>query len=120
MKITSLILGAALLVGGSSAILLADGPVAGGTGAPIVHTVKHHPRKRQVNRRLKRQLKRIRAKERAGKLSPAEAAKLRKHDLQIHQEEKDMAAQDGGHLTQQDQSTLNQQLNQNSKEIKNQ
>jgi hypothetical protein len=115
MKFYAAVVAAALfLVGGTSIVLSADEPAA----PHAVH--HHHPRRRQIHRRLKRQRARINAKERAGKLSHARAGALRKHDHEIHAEEKDMKAQDGGHLTKQDQGTLNRQLNQNSNEIKNQ
>jgi len=118
MKISSLILSAVLLGGGASTLLLAEGP--GGDNSTPVHAVRHHhARRRQVNRRLKRQLQRIRAKERKGEITRTQAAARRKNVKGIHQEETDMAAQDDGHITKQDQGSLNQQLNQNSKDIKN-
>ncbi|HTB22220.1 MAG TPA: hypothetical protein VK914_05905 [bacterium] len=114
MKFLTAVVAAALLfVGGATSILAADTPPA------PAHVVHHHPRRRQVNRRLKRQNARIRRKVRHGKMSRREAARLHKHDREIRHEEKDMAAQDGGHITKQDQNTLNQQENQNSKEIQN-
>jgi hypothetical protein len=79
----------------------------------------HHPRRAEVNARLANQNRRIDKKECEGKMSKAEADKLHKQDHQIRQEEKDMASQDGGHITKQEQKTLNQQENHVSKEIKN-
>jgi hypothetical protein len=52
-----------------------------------------------------------------GPMSKAEAAKLRSNDHAIRQEERDMAKQNGGHLTKQEQKTLKQQENANSKQI---
>ena len=80
---------------------------------------KDHPRRDQVNDRLANQNKRIDAKVADGKMSQAEAAKLHKNDREIRQEERDMAAQNGGHITKQEQKTLNQQENKNSRKIKN-
>jgi len=50
-------------------------------------------------------------------LTPAQAAALHKDDRQIRQEERDMASQNGGHITKQEQRTLNQQENAVSKQI---
>ena len=52
-------------------------------------------------------------------MSKGEAKKLHKEDHQIRQEERDMAAQNGGHITKQEQKTLNQQENKVSTQIKN-
>ena len=46
-----------------------------------------------------------------GDLTKAQAAKLHKDDRQIRQEERDMAAQNGGHITKSEQRVLNQQEN---------
>ena len=80
---------------------------------------KNHPRREQVNSRLKNQNERIDKKEANGTMSKAEGNKLKKNDHAIRQEEKDMAKQNGGHITKQEQKTLNQQENKNSKKIKN-
>ncbi len=52
-------------------------------------------------------------------MSNAEARKLHKVDHQIRQEERDMASQNDGHITKQEQTTLNQQENKISKQITN-
>ncbi len=80
---------------------------------------KDHPRRAEVNGRLANQNQRIDAKVADGQMSKAEAAKLHKNDHQIRQEERDMAAQNGGHITKQEQQTLNQQENANSRKITN-
>lgn len=80
---------------------------------------KDHPRRDQVNDRLANQNKRIDNKVAAGEMSKGEAKKLHKEDHQIRQEERDMAAQNGGHITKQEQQTLNQQENKVSTQIKN-
>lgn len=79
---------------------------------------KNHPRRDQVNDRLAKQNTRIKDKVDDGKMSKAEAAKLHKHDHQMRQEERDMAAQNHGHITKQEEKTLNQQENRNSRAIK--
>lgn len=52
-----------------------------------------------------------------GELSQSQAASLHKDDRQIRQEERLMASQNGGHITKQEQKTLNQQENAVSKQI---
>jgi len=78
---------------------------------------KDHPRREQVNDRLKNQNKRITTERKEGEITKAQAQKLRANDKTIHGEEKAMASQDGGHITKTDQKALNQQLNQNSQAI---
>jgi len=78
-----------------------------------------HPRRAEVNGRLANQNKRIDNKVADGQMSKAEARKLHKDDHQIRQEEHDMASQNNGHITKQEQKTLNQQENQTSKQIAN-
>ena len=85
----------------------------------VSQAAPHHPRRAQVNLRLARQNYRIDKKVDEGKMSNAEASKLHKEDHQIRQEEKDMASQDGGHITKQEQKVLNQQEDKVSKQIRN-
>lgn len=78
---------------------------------------KTHPRREQVNERLANQNKRIKDEVKEGDMTKAKAARLHKKDRQIRQEERDMAAQNGGHITKQEQKTLNQQENKVSGQI---
>jgi Spy/CpxP family protein refolding chaperone len=78
---------------------------------------KAHPRRAEVNHRLANQNRRIREERREGELTPAQAAALHKDDRQIRREERAMASQNGGHITKQEQRTLNQQENAVSKQI---
>lgn len=78
---------------------------------------KDHPRRDQVNDRLQNQNKRIHKEVKEGEISKKQASALHKQDHQIRQEERDMASQNGGHITKQEQRTLNQQENHVSKEI---
>lgn len=78
---------------------------------------KDHPRRHEVNKRLANQNKRINNEVKDGQISKAQARKLHKEDHQVRQEERDMAAQNGGHITKQEQHTLNQQENGISKQI---
>jgi hypothetical protein len=90
---------------------------AGSTFAKDTEWQKNHPRREQVNNRLARQNARIKHEVNEGDMSKARAARLHKQDRQIRQEERDMAAQNGGHITKQEQKTLNQQENKVSSKI---
>lgn len=78
---------------------------------------KTHPARDQVNDRLAKQDKRIHREVKEGDMSKQKAERLHKADHKIRQEERDMAAQNGGHITKQEQKTLNQQENGVSKKI---
>lgn len=78
---------------------------------------KSHPRRAEVNHRLANQNRRIHEERKEGDLTPAQAAALHKDDRQIRQEERDMASQNGSHITKQEKRTLNQQENAVSKQI---
>jgi len=78
---------------------------------------KAHPRREQVNNRLNWQNHRIHQEVKEGDLTHQQASQLHKQDWQIRQEERDMASQDGSHITKLDQATLNQQENHVSQEI---
>src|ERR1700682_3898377 len=78
---------------------------------------KDHPRRAQVNKRLNNQNQRINQEVREGEMSKGKAAKLKREDRQIRQEERAMASQNGGHITKQEQRTLNQQENAVSRQI---
>jgi hypothetical protein len=72
---------------------------------------KQHPRREQVNNRLANQNKRIHNEVKEGEMTKPQAAALHKEDRQIRSEERLMASQNGGHITKQEQKTLNQQEN---------
>jgi hypothetical protein len=78
---------------------------------------KTHPRRAEVNQRLENQNARIHQEVKEGEMSKAKAAQLHKEDRQIRQEERAMASQNGGHITKQEQRTLNQQENAVSRQI---
>jgi hypothetical protein len=92
----------------------AAGPQAAASGA---NWKKSHPRRAEVNARLANQNRRIHDEVKEGDMSKAKAAKLHREDRQIRQEERDMAAQNGGHITKAEQRVLNQQENKVSKQI---
>ena len=108
-KKTALVsLSAALLLALSAGATAADNPT---------QWQKNHPRRAEVNARLANQNKRIHNEVKEGELSHAQAATLHKDDRQIRQEERDMASQNGGHITHSEQRTLNQQENAVSTQI---
>lgn len=78
-----------------------------------------HPRRAEVNTRLANQNARIKNEVAEGKITKAQASALHKEDHQIRQEERAMAAQNGGHITKLEQKVLNQQENKVSKQIGN-
>ncbi len=88
-------------------------------GAAMAETQweKDHPRRDQVNDRLHNQNKRIKKEVKEGEITKQQAGALHKEDRQIRQEERDMASQNGGHITKQEQRTLNQQENGVSRQI---
>jgi hypothetical protein len=78
---------------------------------------KKHPRREEVNSRLARQNMRIHKEVKEGDMTTAQAKDLHAQDHAIRQEERSMAATDGGHITKAEKKALNQQENQVSKEI---
>jgi hypothetical protein len=78
---------------------------------------KNHPRRTEVNKRLANQNRRIHNDVKDGDMSKAKAAQLHHEDHQVRQEERDMASQNGGHISKPEQRVLNQQENGVSKQI---
>ncbi len=97
---------AALIAGGIATSAMADTPWQ-----------QNHPRREQVNNRLQNQDQRIHHEVREGEMSRQQAAALHQDDHRVRQEERDMASQNGGHITRQEQATLNQQQNGISRQI---
>src|SRR5580704_17894986 len=89
------------------------------TGSAMADTPwqKAHPRREQVNNRLANQNARIHQQVKEGDLTKQQAWQLHAQDHQIREEERDMASQNGGHITKLEQSTLNQQENRVSQKI---
>jgi hypothetical protein len=88
-----------------------------GTASADTTWQKNHPRREQVNHRLNNQDKRIHNDVKNGTLTKGQAGALHKDDHQVRQEERDMASQNGGHITKSEQNVLNQQENGISKQI---
>jgi hypothetical protein len=78
---------------------------------------ENHPRRAEVNGRLNNQNRRINNEVKSGQISQSQANALHHEDHQIRQEERDMASQNGGHITKAEQGALNQQENAVSKQI---
>jgi len=78
---------------------------------------KDHPRRTEVNARLKNQNKRINQERKEGEITKAQAQQLHGEDHAIRQEERTMASTNGGHITKAEQKALNQQENQVSQQI---
>ena len=70
-----------------------------------------HPRRAEVNARLRNLDRRIAGERKEGDLTQGQAHTLRRDDRSIRQEERDMARLDNGHITKADQRVLNQQEN---------
>jgi len=87
------------------------------TSAMAGQWAKDHPRRAEVNGRLENQNRRIDKERKEGEITKGQAQELHHEDHQIRQEERDMASQNGGHITKQEQKTLNQQENAVSRQI---
>jgi hypothetical protein len=90
---------------------------AGSAMAEETQWQKDHPRRAEVNQRLKNQDQRIKQEVKTGEITRTQGQVLHKEDRQIRQEERDMAKQSGGHITKGEKKVLNQQENAVSKEI---
>lgn len=101
---------------GYAAVLVSLAALAGTASAETTWQ-KNHPRRTQVNHRLANQDKRIHQDVKNGTLSKGQAAKLHHEDHQVRQEERDMASQNGGHITRPEQKVLNGQENKISGQI---
>jgi hypothetical protein len=98
----------------AAAVLLA-GVV--GTASAETTWQKNHPRRTQVNHRLNHQNRRIHNDVKNGTMTKGQAATAHREDHQVRQEERDMASQNGGHITKPEQRVLNKQENGISSQI---
>ncbi len=78
---------------------------------------KDHPRRAEVNNRLANQDRRIHKEVREGEMSKAEASRLHRQDRQVRNQERRMAARNGGHITKAQQRELNRKENRISRKI---
>ena len=98
----------------AAAVMLA---AAVGTASAETTWQKNHPRRTQVNHRLANQNRRIHQDVKNGTLTHGQAAALHKDDRQVRQEERDMASQNGSHITKGEDRVLNKQENAISNQI---
>jgi hypothetical protein len=73
----------------------------------------------EISQRKDNQQQRIANGVQSGQLTAGETAHLEKQESAINHEERNMRAQDNGHLTQADKSLINKQQNQESRRIYN-
>lgn len=78
---------------------------------------KNHPRRNQVNKRVKNQRARINQGVKSGKLTQQQAQQLKANDRAIKAQEHADVKANGGYLTKGQQQQLNQEENANSKMI---
>lgn len=78
---------------------------------------KEHPRRNEVNERVRDQRARIRQGLKNGTLTKAQAAAERKDLKNIKAQEHDDVKDNGGYITKSEQKQLNGDLNKNSKQI---
>jgi hypothetical protein len=78
---------------------------------------KKHPRRNEVNKRVKNQRKRIHQDVKNGSLTPAQAQQLKANDAAIKQQEHADVKANGGYLTKDQKKQINQEENANSKLI---
>ena len=88
-----------------------------GSFAQSRHLATTHPRRVEVNDRLKNQDKRIHTEVKEGEMSKAKAAELHARDHNIRATERYDASKNGGHLTKAEQRRLNKRENNVSKAI---
>ena len=99
----------------AAAVVMFAGMV--GTASAETTWQKNHPRRTQVNHRLANQNRRIHNDVKNGTLTKGQAAALHKDDHQVRQEERDMASQNGSHITKGEDRVLNKQENAISNQI---
>ncbi len=85
-------------------------PIGGGFAAK-------HPRRNEVNKRVRSQRARINQGVKNGSLTPQQAQQLRANDRAIKQQEHAEVKANGGYLTKTQQRQLNQEENANSRMI---
>ena len=71
----------------------------------------------EVNKRIENQKDRIEAGVDQGQLTDKEAARVERHDKEIHAQEKKDRKENGGNLTNKEKAQLNRELNRNSRQI---
>jgi hypothetical protein len=93
---------------------LAVGAASSASAAPWL---QHHPRRAEVNARLRHQNLRIDRERREGELTKVQARDLHAEDRGIRADERFDASKDGSHITRPEDRALNSQENAISKQI---
>jgi hypothetical protein len=101
---------------GFATVLISLASLAG-TASAETEWQKNHPRRTQVNHRLNNRDKRIHQDVKNGTMTQAQAATAHHEDHQVRQQDRDMASQNGGHITKGEQKVLNGQENGISSQI---
>jgi uncharacterized protein HemX len=92
--------------------------IALGTGTSFAGSwQQNHPRRAEVNSRLRNQFGRINAGVRDGQLTQGEAHQLRSEDRSVLHQERQYAHFDDGHISRAEQGVLNQDENHISQQI---
>jgi hypothetical protein len=84
------------------------------TGKPGSKFAQQHPRRNQVNKRVRNQRARINQGVRSGEISKGQAHQLRANDNAIKSQEHADVKANGGSLTKPEQKQINQEENANS------
>ncbi len=92
------------------------GVILASAGA-VAKEKREHPRREEVNRRIRNEEKRITDGVKDGQLTKSEAKKLRGELAGVKAQEKAEVKANGGYLTKAEQKQLNQELNQDSRQI---
>jgi hypothetical protein len=99
-------------------MLLASAMIyASGASAKDGDFREKHPRRAEVNERVRNERKRIAEGVKSGKLTPAQAKQLEGELNGVKAEEHAEVKANGGYLTKTEQKQLNQELNQDSRQI---
>lgn len=88
------------------------------TGAKGSKFAKKHPRRNEVNKRVKNQRGRINKDEKSGKITAGQAKQLKANDRAIKQQEHADVKANGGSLTKGEKKQFNQEENANSRMIR--
>ena len=79
-----------------------------------------HPRRKEVNKKIKKEEKEINRDEKSGKITPAQAQQDRQNLKNVKEQERADVRANGGHLTKDQQKGLNGELRDNQKQINQQ
>ena len=99
------------------AVLISSFMVATTSFARDNDFAEKHPRRAEVNKRIREERKRISEGVKSGKLTPEQAKQLNGELKGVKAEERTEVKANGGYLSKGEKKQLNQELNQDSKQI---